>query len=74
MGLLVWKLDGVTETKDGSHGFGVIERYLPVERNQEEFTALITALIKVIEGQFPEAGAECDTCNYLTKRIALEAH
>jgi hypothetical protein len=74
MGLLVWKLDGITETKDGSHGFGVIERYLPVDRNQEEFRVLITELIGVIEGEFPEAGPECDTCNYLVKRIALETN
>ena len=74
MGLLVWKLDGITETKDGSHGFGVIERYLPVDRNQEEFRVLITELIEVIEGEFPEAGPECDTCNYLAKRIALETN
>ena len=73
MGLLVWKLDGITETKDGSHGFGVIERYLPVTRNQDEFNKLIADLIEVIEGDFPDAGKECDTCNYLAKRIALEA-
>ena len=73
MGLLVWNLDGITETKNGSHGFGIIERYLPVERNQEEFTALMTSLIEVIEGEFPEAGPECTTCNYLAKRISLEA-
>ena len=71
MGLLVWKLDGITETKDGTHGFGVIERYLPVNRNQDEFNKLIADLIRVIEGDFPEAGKDCDTCNYLEKRIAL---
>ena len=73
MGLLVWKLNGITETTDGSHGFGIIERYVPVMRNQGEFNTLISDLIGVIEGEFPDAGKDCDTCNYLAKRLTLEA-
>ncbi len=73
MGLLVWKLAGVTETADGAHGFGVTQHYLHVTRDQAQFKSLIADLIDVIEGDLPEAGVDCDTCNYLDKRLALES-
>ncbi len=72
MGLLVWRLAGVNQSNDGAHGFGVTQHYIHVERNQEQFKDLITDLIDVIEGDLPDAGVECQTCNYLTARLALE--
>lgn len=73
MGLLIWKLAGITKTADGSHGFGVKEHYVPVQRDQEQFNRLIEDLINVIEGSLPEPGKECLTCKYLSERIALES-
>jgi len=73
MGLLVWKLNGVTPTADGAYGFGVTQHYLPVERDSQKFNALLTELIDVIEGDFPDAGPECPTCNYLVQRAEIQS-
>ena len=71
MGLLVWKLAGVTPTADGTHGFGVTQHYLPVERDAKTFNKLIANLIDVIYGDFPDAGPECQTCTYLDQRLTM---
>ncbi|KGA20450.1 hypothetical protein GM50_1835 [freshwater metagenome] len=73
MGLLVWKLNGVTPTADGAHGFGVTQHYLPVERDSKKFHVLIEELVDVIEGEFPDAGPECPTCNYLVQRAQIQS-
>jgi hypothetical protein len=77
MGLLIWKLAGVTETSaselaSNSHGFGVNQHYVPVERDTATFTALLEELISTIEGGMPASGAECTVCNYLLKRAELQ--
>lgn len=77
MGLLVWKLAGVTNTgrselASHSHGFGVNQIYLPVERDRDRFTDILEELITTIEGGMPAPGAECNLCNYLIKRSGLE--
>jgi hypothetical protein len=77
MGLLIWKLAGVTETSPSevashSHGFGVNQRYVAVERDQAGFANLLEELISTIEGGMPQPGPECNTCNYLAKRAELE--
>jgi hypothetical protein len=77
MGLLIWKLAGVTETRQSelasnSHGFGVNQKYVPVERDTEQFMSLLEELITTIEGGMPEPGAECNVCNYLNARAELE--
>jgi hypothetical protein len=77
MGLLIWKLAGVTETSiselaSHSHGFGVNQHYVPVERDTEKFSALLEELISTIEGGMPDSGAECNVCNYLSKRAELQ--
>jgi hypothetical protein len=73
MGLLVWRLNGVTPTADGAYGFGVTQHYLPVERDSQKFHALLEELIDVIEGDFPDAGPECPTCNYLVQRAEIQS-
>ena len=73
MGLLVWKLNGVTPTADGPHGFGVTQHYLPVERDSKKFHALLEELVDVIEGEFPDAGPEFPTCNYLVQRAEIQS-
>lgn len=73
MGLLVWKLNGVAETADGAHGFGVTQRYLPVERDSAKFNLLLEELVDVIEGEFPDSGPECPTCNYLVQRAQIQS-
>lgn len=77
MGLLIWKLAGVTETSpselaSNTHGFGTNQIYVPVERDTSNFSALIEELISTIEGGFPDSGSECLTCTYLVKRAELE--
>lgn len=77
MGLLIWKLAGVTETAQtelasNSHGFGVNQIYVPVERDSNRFTQILEELITTIEGGMPEPGADCNLCNYLIKRVELE--
>ena len=73
MGLLVWRLNGVTPTAEGSFGFGVTQHYLPVERDSQKFNALLEELIDVIEGDFPDAGPECPTCTYLVQRAEIQS-
>jgi hypothetical protein len=63
----------VTPTADGSFGFGVTQHYLPVERDSQKFNALLEELIDVIEGDFPDAGPECPTCNYLVQRAGIQS-
>jgi len=77
MGLLIWKLAGVTETAQSelassSHGFGVNKVYVPVERDTARFSAILEELITTIEGGMPASGPECNVCNYLNKRVELE--
>ena len=77
MGLLIWKLAGVTETAQSelasnSHGFGVNQIYVPVERDSNRFTQILEELITTIEGGMPEPGADCNLCNYLIKRVELQ--
>uniref|UniRef100_UPI00404B6A29 PD-(D/E)XK nuclease family protein n=1 Tax=Candidatus Planktophila sp. TaxID=2175601 RepID=UPI00404B6A29 len=73
MGLLVWRLNGVTPTADGAYGFGVTQHYLPVERDSQKFNNLLEELVDVIEGDFPDAGPECPTCNYLVQRAEIQS-
>jgi len=77
MGLLIWKLAGVTETApselaSSTHGFGVNQRYVSVDRDKDTFLTLLEELISTIEGGMPQPGPECNTCNYLAKRAELE--
>jgi hypothetical protein len=77
MGLLIWKLAGVTETApselaSSTHGFGVNQRYVSVDRDKDTFITLLEELISTIEGGMPQPGPECNTCNYLAKRAELE--
>jgi len=77
MGLLIWKLAGVTETAtsevaSNTHGFGVNQKYVEVERDKDTFLTLLEELISTIEGGMPQPGPECNTCNYVAKRAELE--
>lgn len=72
MGLLVWKPTSVIIKDENDFGFGVNQHYVPVERDQETFFKVIEELITVIDGEFPDAGSGCGTCNYLSQRLTLE--
>ena len=72
MGLLIWKPRSVIAKDEQEFGFGVTQSYVPVEREPETFLKIIEDLIAVIDGEFPDAGSGCGTCNYLTQRLALE--
>jgi hypothetical protein len=72
MGLLVWKPDTAIGTSVEDYGFGVVQKYVPVERDQANFLTVIGELIDVLEGELPDSGPECPTCNYLNARNALD--
>ena len=72
MGLLVWKPTTAIGSTVDEYGFGVFQKYVPVERDQANFLKVIGEFIDVLEGELPESGAECQTCNYLTARNALD--
>ena len=72
MGLLVWKPTHTLGDNPENSGFGVYQKYVAVPRNQAEFLRVISELISVLEGELPEAGPQCDTCNFLTSRNALD--
>jgi hypothetical protein len=77
MGLLIWKLAGVAQTRPNEFvtnemGFGVNQIYVPVERDPQRLEKLLAEFITVIEGEMPEAGAECHACTFIDGRAALE--
>ena len=71
MGLLVWNPE--EGFSDGErHGFLAGQKYLPVERDHTQFAKVIENLITVLEGELPESGPTCATCNYLIERARLD--
>jgi hypothetical protein len=77
MGLLIWKLAGVAQTRPNEFvsnemGFGVNQVYVPVERDPERLARLLEEFISVIDGEEPAAGDNCHACNYLEGRLKLE--
>jgi len=70
MGLLVWNPNAAFDVKE-KQGFFAAQHYLPVERNQGQFAALMEDLINVLEGEFPDSGPQCPTCNYLVQRAEI---
>ena len=72
IGLLVWKPTTAIGTTVVDYGFGVFQKYVPVERDQANFLKVIGEFIEVLEGELPQAGSECQTCNYLVARNALD--
>lgn len=72
MGLLVWKPTTAIGSNIQEYGFGVSQKYLPVERDAENFQRVIANFITVLEGEIPDSGPECQTCNFLIARNALD--
>ena len=72
MGLLVWKPTTAIGSNSNEYGFGVMQKYVPVERDQANFLRVIGEFIDVLEGDLPDAGSECQTCTYLVARNALD--
>jgi hypothetical protein len=70
MGLLVWNPNAAFDVKE-KQGFFAAQHYLPVERDEAQFMALIEDLINVLEGDFPDSGPKCPTCNYLIQRAEI---
>lgn len=76
MGLLIWKLGGVAQTRPNEFvsnemGFGVNQIYVPVERSPERLAALLEDFITVLDGDIPNAGSDCNACNYFETRLNL---
>jgi hypothetical protein len=72
MGLLIWNPNKVIGNDLDTYGFGVTQSYLPVQRDEARFLAVIGDFISVLEGPLPESGPTCTTCNYLVERLKLE--
>ena len=72
IGLLVWKPTTAIGTSIDDYGFEVFQKYVPVERDQANFLKVIGEFINVLEGELPDAGPECQTCNYIVARNALD--
>ena len=72
MGLLVWKPTHAVGDSLENYGFGVFQKYLPVERDQANFLRVIGEFIEVLEGDLPDSGTTCTTCIYLNERTALD--
>lgn len=78
MGLLIWKLAGVAQTRpnelvSNEMGFGVNQVYVPVARDPDRLTRLLEEFITVIDGDCPDAGADCHACNFFEARGKLES-
>ncbi len=72
MGLLVWKPTHTVGNAADTAGFGVYQKYVPVERDHDNFLRVIADFIHVLEGEIPEPGSTCQTCSFLTTRNALD--
>jgi len=72
MGLLVWKPTHAVGDSLENYGFGVFQKYLPVQRDQANFLRVIGEFIEVLEGDLPDSGPTCTTCTYLNERSALD--
>jgi hypothetical protein len=72
MGLLVWRPTKAIGSNANEYGFGVMQKYVPVDRDQANFLKVIGEFIDVLEGELPDAGSECQTCTYLFARNALD--
>jgi len=72
MGLLVWKPTHTVGDNPENSGFGVYQKYVAVERDHDNFMRVIGDFIKVLEGEIPESGPTCTTCQFLTIRNALD--
>ena len=72
IGLLVWNPSTAIGQSKESYGFGVYQKYVPVERDVPNFLRTIEDLINVLEGDLPDAGPECTTCTYLSARNTLD--
>jgi hypothetical protein len=64
MGLLVWKPTHTVGDNPENSGFGVYQKYVAVERDHDNFMRVIGDFIKVLEGEIPESGAPCSTCQF----------
>ena len=72
MGLLVWKPTHTVGDNPENSGFGVYQKYVAVERDHDNFMRVIGDFIKVLEGEIPESGPTCTTCQFLTTRNGLD--
>jgi len=72
MGLLVWKPTHTVGENSDNSGFGVYQKYVAVDRDNENFMHVIGDFIDVLDGELPDAGSDCATCSYLSTRNALD--
>ena len=66
IGLLQWRIDDSMHQED-LRGFTVEHRYIPIPRRQAQFQEFLAKFIGIIEGEFPDAGLDCETCGYLDR-------
>lgn len=66
IGLLQWRIDDSMHQED-FRGFTVEHRYIPIPRRQGQFQEFLAKFIGIIEGEFPDAGLDCETCGYLER-------
>ena len=67
IGLLQWYIDDAIMTSSNARAFSVLHRYVPVTRDESSFMIFLEKFIGIIEGNFPESGTYCDTCDFLKK-------
>jgi len=67
IGLLQWRIDNSLHLEGDSRGFSVDHRYICIERRPEKFQGFLEKFIGIIEGDFPESGANCENCKFLAE-------
>ena len=67
IGLLQWRIDDSLLLGSNQRAFSVQHRYIPVTRRPTEFQEFLKQFIGIIEGEFPDSGAGCETCQFLSK-------
>ena len=67
IGLLQWRIDDSLHLEGNKRGFSVDHRYIPIQRRPKQFQDFLAEFIGIIEGEFPESGADCESCKFLEK-------
>ena len=67
LGLVQWRIDSTLPQDSTKWGFGVEHRYIPIDRNDEEFAEFMERFIGYIEGEFPDSAEGCYDCDWLKK-------
>lgn len=67
IGILQWRIDGSLHLENNQRAFAVDHRYISIPRKPKEFQEFLARFIAIIEGELPDSGEECETCQFFAR-------